>query len=221
MKIRIIALAFLLAATHARAAVKPNNSNAPFYQVLFPALISDWRKEWAQGEFPFLFVQIAPHNGMRPEIREAQFQTSLRTPNTAMAVTTDCGDSADIHPAFKQPVGQRLALAARALAYKEKIEYAGPVYQSIKVQDNQALLSFSHAIKLVAKDGDLSGFVIAGEDKTFVPATAVIKGNTIVVTAPGVTKPTAVRYGWSNVPHVNLYNEAGIPASPFRTDTAL
>jgi sialate O-acetylesterase len=197
-----------------------NNSSAKVYQTLFPVMITDWRKAWAQGEFPFLFVQIAPFKGMGPEIREAQLFTSQRTPNTAMAVTTDCGDSADIHPSNKQPVGERLALAAKVLAYGEKIEYAGPVYNSLTVKDNQAILTFTHAKTLVAKEGDLKGFVIAGEDKVFVPATAVIKGKTIVVTAPGIIKPVAVRYAWSNVPDVNLYNEAGLPASPFRTDIA-
>ena len=195
-----------------------NRDNPDFYQDLFPAMINGWRKEWKQGNFPFLFVQVAPYYSMPPTIREAQLMALSKASNTAMVVTTDCGDSVDIHPTWKQPVGARLALAARALAYKEKLEYSGPLFQSMKLKGNQAVLSFSHAKSLVAKDGELQGFTIAGSDGQFVPATAVIKGTTILVSAPGITQPAAVRYGWSNVPHVNLFNEAGLPASPFRTD---
>lgn len=198
-----------------------NNSDAPFYQKLFPAMIADWRKDFAQGDFPFLFVQIAPFMGMRPDLREAQLYTWQHTPNTSMVVITDIGDSADIHPADKVPVGQRLALAAEALAYKEKIEYSGPIFKTLKIDGANAILDFTHYKKLVAKDGPLTGFVIAGADKVFVPATAVIKGNTIVVNNINVAVPVAVRFGWSNVPHVNLYNEADLPASPFRTDSVV
>lgn len=195
-----------------------NRDNAAFYQKLFPAMINNWRKEWKQGEFPFLFVQVAPYKDMTPLIRESQLLTALSVPNTAMVVTTDCGDSADIHPVWKQPVGARLALAARALAYKEKLEYSGPVFQSMTIKGTQAILSFTHARQLVSKEGSLQGFVVAGEDGQFVSADAIIKGKTVLVSAPGVARPVAVRYGWTNVPHVNLYNEAGLPASPFRTD---
>jgi sialate O-acetylesterase len=196
-----------------------NNSRAKEYQTLFPAMIKCWRDLWNVGEFPFLFVQIAPHNNMSPEIREAQFLTAQRCPNTAMAVITDHGTPADIHPKQKEPVGARLALAARALAYEEKIEFSGPVYKSLRVSGNKATLSFTHlGGGLVAKDGDLKGFTIAGADKSFVPATAVIEGDKVVVTSDKVEKPVAVRYGWTNVPDVNLYNKAGLPASPFRTD---
>ncbi|RXK85578.1 sialate O-acetylesterase [Filimonas effusa] len=195
-----------------------NRDNPDFYQSLFPAMINGWRTEWKQGDFPFLFVQVAPYHAMPPTIREAQLMALSKASNTAMVVTTDCGDSADIHPTWKQPVGARLALAARALAYNEKLEYSGPLFQSMKLKGNQAVLSFSHAKSLVAKDGELQGFTIAGSDGRFVPATAVIKGTTVLVSAPGIPQPAAVRYGWSNVPHVNLFNEAGLPASPFRTD---
>lgn len=189
------------------------------YRTLFPALIADWRRAWGQGDFPFLFVQIAPFADMTPEIREAQLLTWQHTPNTAMAVTTDCGDAKDIHPAHKQPVAARLALAARALAYGEKIEFAGPTYQSMVVAGNKATLRFDHlGGGLVAKGGPLKGFTIAGADKVFVPARAVIRGSTVVVTGKNVAKPVAVRYGWANVPEVNLFNKAGLPASPFRTD---
>jgi sialate O-acetylesterase len=195
-----------------------NNSGAKAYQSLFPALIADWRSGWGQGDFPFLFVQIAPFRSISPEIREAQLISWQKTPQTAMVVTTDCGNPEDIHPVMKQPVGARLALAARALAYKENIEYSGPLYQSVLIQDAKAILTFSHQKKLVAKGGELKGFVIAGADKNFVPARAEIKGDKVVVYSPEVTAPVAVRYGWSNVPEVNLYNEQDLPASPFRTD---
>jgi sialate O-acetylesterase len=189
------------------------------YRSLFPALIADWRRAWGLGEFPFLFVQIAPFDDMTPEIREAQLLTWRHTPNTAMAVTTDCGDAKDIHPAHKQPVGARLALAARALAYGDKVEYSGPAFQSMAVSGNKATLRFDHlGGGLVAKGGPLQGFTIAGEDKVFVPARAEIRGSTVVVTSKTVAKPVAVRYGWANVPVVNLFNKAGLPASPFRTD---
>ena len=196
-----------------------NAGQAKQYRTLFPAMIADWRAKWKQGDFPFFFVQIAPFNGQPPEIREAQFLTLSRSKNTAMAVTTDVGNPTDIHPTKKEPVGQRLALAARALVYGEKIEYSGPLYASMKAQGGKIELGFTHTGGgLVAKDGELKGFTIAGDDKKFVPAKAEIKGDKVVVSAEGVAKPTAVRYGWANVPDVNLYNKEGLPASPFRTD---
>jgi sialate O-acetylesterase len=189
------------------------------YQTLFPAMIAGWRRAWGEGNFPFLFVQIAPFSGMTPEIREAQLLSWQRTTNTAMAVTIDCGDANDIHPAHKQPVGERLSLAARALAYGEKIEYSGPVYASLTIEGANAVLKFTHlGGGLVAKDGELKGFTIAGEDKVFHPAQAKIVGETIVVSSPGVPQPVSVRYGWANVPEGNLFNHAGLPATPFRTD---
>ena len=189
------------------------------YQTLFPAMIADWRRVWGQGDFPFLFVQIAPFSGMTPEIREAQLLSWQRTTNTAMAVTIDCGDANDIHPAHKQPVGARLALSARALAYGEKIDYSGPIYDAMKIVGANVVLKFTHlGGGLVAKDGELKGFTIAGADKVFHPAQAKIVGETVVVTSPEVPQPVAVRYGWANVPEGNLFNRAGLPASPFRTD---
>ena len=189
------------------------------YRSLFPAMIADWRQAWGEGDFPFLFVQIAPYSGMTPEIREAQLLTLERTTNTAMAVTIDCGDADDIHPAHKQPVGARLALAARALAYGERIEYSGPLFDSMKIDGSDAILRFTHiGGGLVAKNGELEGFTIAGADKVFHPAQAKIVGDTVVVNSGGVPKPVAVRYGWANVPEGNLFNRAGLPASPFRTD---
>ncbi len=196
-----------------------NANKSKQYRTLFPAMIADWRKRWNQGDFPFFFVQIAPFNGQPPEIREAQLLTLAKVKNTAMAVTTDVGNAGNIHPGQKEPVGQRLALAARALTYEEKIEYSGPLYDSMTAKDGKIILTFKHiGGGLVAKDGELKGFTIAGEDKKFVPAQAKIQDSTVVVSAEGVTSPKAARYGWANVPDVNLFNKEGLPASPFRTD---
>lgn len=196
-----------------------NNDLAKQYQQLFPLLISDWRSGWHCGEFPFLFVQIAPFRDMRPEIREAQFLTLNKSPNTAMVVTTDAGDANNIHPSDKQVVGARLALAARALAYSQKIEYSGPLYDSMKLNGNTVVLSFKHVDNgLIVKGSLLKGFTIAAANKTFVTAQAKIEGTNVVVWNKDVTTPAAVRYGWANVPDVNLYNKEGLPASPFRTD---
>ena len=196
-----------------------NASQAKQYRTLFPAMIADWRARWKQGDFPFCFVQIAPYNDQPPEIREAQFLTLATVKNTAMAVTTDVGDAADIHPTQKEPVGQRLALAARALAYGEKIECSGPLYDSMLAKGGKIAIRFKHiGGGLIAKNGELKGFTIAGADQQFVPAQAKIQGAAIIVSAEGVADPKAVRYGWANVPDVNLFNQEGLPASPFRTD---
>ncbi len=196
-----------------------NSSRGEQYRTLFPAMISSWRQAWGQGDFPFLFVQITPHKNMTPEVREAQRITTETTQNTAMAVTVDVGHPTDIHPKQKQPIGDRLALAARALAYGEDIEYSGPTYDSMSVDDNKVVLRFKHlGGGLVAKDGRLKGFVIFNNDKE-AAGTALIQGATIVVSSDEITAPTGVRYGWANVPDVNLYNKAGLPASPFQTDS--
>ncbi|EDY84786.1 conserved domain protein [Verrucomicrobiia bacterium DG1235] len=189
------------------------------YRRLLPALIEDWRRQWNQGAFPFLFVQIAPFEGMPPEIREAQLFANEETENTAMIVTIDVGDAEDIHPAEKAPVGERLAIAARALAYGESIEYSGPVFDSMEVEGSQAVLQFTHlGGGLVAKDGPLYGFVLAGKDGIFYKADAKIEGDSLLLTSPSVLAPVAARYAWKNVASGNLFNAAGLPASPFRTD---
>ncbi len=196
-----------------------NAGRAAEYCTLFPAMIRDWREGWGQGDLPFLFVQIAPHERMTPEIREAQLLSWQRVPRTAMAVITDVGNETDIHPTQKDPVGGRLALAARAIAYGERLEYSGPVYSSMKVKSNQAMLSFKHTGSgLVAKDGELKGFTIAGADGHFTPAKATIEGNKVIVESPWVPAPKAVRYGWAATPDVNLFNREDLPATPFRTD---
>jgi len=197
-----------------------NNDRATQYRQLLPLLISDWRQAWRCGEFPFLFVQIAPHSSIKPELREAQLLTLKRVPNSAMAVITDAGDANDIHPARKQVPGQRLALAARALAYSEKLEYSGPLFDSLKIEGNKAVLSFGHIGRgLIAKGDSLKGFTIAEVDNKFLPAQAEIRGNTVVVWSDQVSTPVSVRYGWANVPDGNLFNKEGLPASPFRTDS--
>ena len=196
-----------------------NSGRGKQYRDLFPAMISDWRKDWGEGDFPFLFVQIAPYSSMLPDIREAQLLTLKAAPRTAMVVTTDLGDPNNIHPPHKAPVGARLVLAAQALAYGEKIEYSGPLFDTVHFEGNRAVLTFTHARNgLLARDPPLKGFVIAGRDKKFVPADAVIDGNTVIVSSPAVPGPAAVRYGFVNVPDVNLFNQEGLPASPFRTD---
>ena len=196
-----------------------NVKKASQYPKLFGMLIRQWRKHWGEGQFPFLFVQIAPKLGMPAEIREAHLLTSQQVPNTAMVVITDYGDAYNIHPPRKEPVGDRLALAARALAYKEKIEYAGPTYRSCKVDGDHLVLSFTHVGGgLVARDGDLKDFMVAGADKKFVPAQAKIQGAKVFISSPAVPHPLAVRYGWSDVPSGNLYNKEELPASPFRSE---
>lgn len=198
-----------------------NNDRAPQYRTLFPALIADWRRAWEQEALPFLFVQIAPHRAIVPELREAQLLTWQRTDRTAMVVTVDCGDPEDIHPANKAPVGNRLALAARAIAYGESVDYSGPVFERLTVDHDRAWLTFQHrGGGLACADGGsrLKGFTIAGKDGVFHPALAGIRGQRVLVWSDKVREPVAVRYGWANVPDGNLINRAGLPASPFRTD---
>jgi sialate O-acetylesterase len=198
----------------------PDIPQCKLYRTLFPTLIADWRSKWGLGDFPFLYVQIAPFKGMPPEIREAQLMTLEKATNTAMTVITDHGDAQDIHPPEKEPVGQRLALAARALAYGEKIEFSGPLYDTLKINGNRTVISFRHkGTGLFTKDGELKGFTIAGADGKFLPAKAEIIEDTVVVSSDQVSAPVAVRYGWSDVPDVNLFNKEGLPASPFRTDS--
>ncbi|MCX7047088.1 MAG: sialate O-acetylesterase [Candidatus Sumerlaeota bacterium] len=209
------------------------------YRGIFPVLIKDWRNRWGQGDFPFLFVQLPNWSNATPEpdsggwasIRESQLLT-LKLPNTAMAVTIDVGEAASIHPVNKQDVGQRLSLAARAVAYNEKIVYSGPIYRGMKIEGAAIRLTFDHvgsglmigkkaALQPAAEDkeGKLKRFAIAGEDMKFVWADAVIDKDTVVVSSPAVPNPVAVRYAWANNPEgCNLYNKEGLPASPFRTD---
>lgn len=201
-----------------------NAGRAKQYFHLMNALIKNWRDDWKQGDFPFLFVQLAPWDvpkveGQWAELREAQLLTSLKVPNTAMAVITDAGDPKDIHPKDKAIVGERLALAAEALAYKKNVVYAGPLFDTVKFEGDKAIVAFKNlGGGLQAKGGTLTGFTIAGKDGKFHKAEAQIVENTVVVRSPEVPQPAAVRYGWANYPVVNLYNREGLPASPFRSD---
>jgi sialate O-acetylesterase len=196
-----------------------SNSGQPGpYEKLLPAMIADWRKVW-RDDLPFLFVQLAPHRNTHPAFREAQQRIWQKTPHTAMAVTVDVGDAANIHPTRKRPVGERLALAARAVAYGEKVEYSGPVFKNMKIGNDRAVISFDHAKSgLMANLKDLNGFTIAGKDGNFVPATAEIEGSTVIVNSTAIARPVAVRYAWANVPEGNLFNHDGLPAAPFRSD---
>lgn len=188
------------------------------YQKLLPAMIGDWRSVWG-NDLPFLFVQLAPHRSIHPGFREAQHLIWQNTPRTAMAVTTDVGNADNIHPTHKRPVGERLALAARALSHGEDIVSSGPVFKDITIAGNRAIISFTHeGGGLIAKNGELKGFTIAGADGKFLPSTAVIAGNTVIVSSEKVTRPTAVRYNWDIMPEGNLFNREDLPAAPFRTD---
>lgn len=196
-----------------------NASRGLQYRTLLPALIKNWRKEWGFGDFPFVIVQIPGWRNHSPELKEAQLLTTQKTSNTALVVTYDCDDTLDVHPGNKQPVGERMALAARGIAYGDIIEFSGPVYKSMKVVGNKAILTFTHTGSgLISKNGSLKDFSIAGSDKKFVPAKAEIVGNKVVVSAESVSRPVAVRAGWRLCPQMNLYNKENLPASPFRTD---
>ncbi len=203
-----------------------NASRAWQYRTLFPTMIRDWRKHWGQGDFPFLFVQLAnfkarksqPAESAWAELREAQLMT-LALPNTGMAVIIDIGEANNIHPKNKQDVGKRLAAWALGTTYGKDVVISGPIYDSMTIEGNRIRMRFKHVDGgLVAKGGRLKGFAIAGEDRKFYWAHAKIDGDTVVVRSFRVPKPVAVRYAWADNPECNLYNAAGLPASPFRTD---
>lgn len=202
-----------------------NAARAKEYQTLFPAMITDWRQQWGQGDFPFYFVQLANYqagtdagfDSQWAELREAQTMT-LSLANTGMAVIIDIGDSTDIHPKNKQDVGLRLALNALAKTYGRDQVYSGPLFREARVEGNAIRLCFDHAEGGLVSTGELTGFAIAGADRKFTRAEAVIDGETLVVSSPAVPAPVAVRYGWAEDPICTLYNQAGLPMSPFRTD---
>ena len=230
-----------------------NAERAHQYRTLFADMVRNWRKDWGQGEFPFLQVQLAPFKAIKKEpaesswaeLREAQVLATKTLKNCGIAVITDVGDEKDIHPRWKQPVGERLALAARSIAYGEELVYSGPAYRNMKVKGDKAILSFDHVGQGICArplpntkdtevtftfntskgtlDAPLAGFAIAGADRKFVWADAKIEGERVVVSSPQVPKPVAVRYGWADYPVVNLWCVGGLgsyvlPASPFRTD---
>jgi sialate O-acetylesterase len=193
-------------------------------------MIRDWRARWGQGDFAFDIVQLV--NYMPPPqspndssgwalLREAQDLTARTTPNCGMSVGIDVGEADSVHPKDKQDVGQRLALVALAKTYGRAGEYLGPEYESIAVEGGAIRVKFSHVGGgLLAKGGGpLQRFAIAGAGGKFVWAVAKIDGDTVLVSSPDVSAPVAVRYAWANNPEgANLYNKAGLPAAPFRSD---
>ena len=199
-----------------------SHPRAYLYRRLFQTMIQDWRRAWGQGEFPFLFVQLANfgHAGSAspwPVLRESQTQ-ALGLANSGMAVTIDIGNPDDIHPTNKQDVGLRLALAARSIAYGERLLSSGPLFQQVSREGEALRVWFAHARGgLRAKGGQLKGFEIAGPDARFHPAEARIDGETVVVQSGQVGQPAYVRYGWADSPDCNLHNSEGLPASPFRS----
>lgn len=204
-----------------------NASRADQYKSLFPLMIKDWRQKWGY-DFPFYYAQIAnymqvqegPEESEWAELREAQLQT-LNVENTGMAVLIDVGEAYDIHPKNKVDVGRRLAYNALANTYGFNMPYSGPMYDGYILEGEAVRVSFRHTDGgLLAKGSDeLTGFYIAGPDRVFHKADAVIEGDTVVLKSPEVPCPVSVRYAWANNPVCNLYNGAGLPASPFRTDS--
>jgi sialate O-acetylesterase len=207
-----------------------NAGRAYQYRTAFPLLITDWRQQWGEGNFPFYFVQLASFNSENgnstngstwAELREAQTKT-LALPGTGMAVTIDIGQSNDIHPKNKQDVGRRLAAIALNNIYDLKMEYSGPVYQSMIITGNKIVLDFLHKGNgLMVKDkyGYIRGFEIAGQDRHFYYARAFIQDNKVIVWSDKVAKPETIRYAWADdAGDANLLNLEGFPAVPFRTD---
>jgi sialate O-acetylesterase len=200
------------------------------YKTAFPLMINDWRIQWIQGNFPFYFVQLSTYNEYNgnsktgskwAELREAQTET-LKLPNVGMAVTTDIGNAKDIHPTNKQDVGKRLAAIALNNVYGKKMVYSGPIFKSQEIKGNQIILTFDNignGLSTSDPNGILKGFEIAGTDKVFYLAKAMIKDNQVIVSNENVPNPVAVHYGWADDDtEINLFNKENFPASPFRTD---
>jgi sialate O-acetylesterase len=219
----------------------------PMYPHVMETLVTTWRQRWGEGDFPFYAVQLAAlkNNSNNPRVREAQAEI-LSLKNTGLAVTVDIGDPGNVHPKNKEPLGDRLSRIALANVYGKKMEFSGPVFASMKVEGDAIRLSFTHADGLTthypdglyahvsaldpitneiaaeipaANDGPLMGFQIAGADGKYVDALATIDGGTVMVRSADLSAPVSVRYAWDNYPYgVNLYNSAGLPAVPFRTN---
>ena len=190
------------------------------YGHVMDTLVTEWRKLWGEGNFPFYVVQLPGQQNVsnNPLIREEQAKI-LSLPNTGMAVVMDTSEAKNVHPKNKEPLGDRLTKIALANAYGQKIEYSGPVCASMKVEGSAIRVKFTHAAGMTAKDGPLTWFQIAGADQKFVDADAKIDGDSVVVSSPNVAAPVAVRYAWDNYPNTaNLYNATGLHAAPFRTD---
>ena len=195
------------------------------YAELFGTMIKSWRAAFGQGDLPFYYVQIANYgdenertNRDWARLREAQTQV-LSLPNTGMAVTIDIGEAHNIHPRNKQELGRRLALIARAKVYGVPPEASGPVFAGATVEGGAIRVRFTHAgDELSARGGEVQALEVAGEDKVFHPASAVIETDTLLVSSADVEAPVAVRYAWTNSPQANLYGDSGLPAAPFRSD---
>jgi sialate O-acetylesterase len=206
-----------------------NASRAYQYREIFPLMIEDWRAQWGQGDFPFLWVQLAnfrqpkaePGDSDWAELREAQTM-ALSLPNTAQAVIIDKGEADDIHPRDKWTVAERLAKGAKKVAYDMDVVYSGPTFKSMQIQGDQIRISFDHTgsgLMVNDKYGYVKGFAVAGPDKEFHWVPGYRDGNQIVLETGDIRQPVAVRYGWADNPDdVNLYNKEGLPANPFRTD---
>jgi len=194
------------------------------YPALTRLMVEDWRRQWGQGEFPFLYVQLAGFQASGntwPYLREAQLRSLGKIPNSAMAVAIDIGESADIHPRNKQDAGKRLARAALGRVYGRDIAASGPIYRDMEKEGDRIRIFFDETGSGLkdGNGGELEGFQVAGADGKFVPARADIQGGEVIVWSPAVAEPVAVRYAWDNFPKADLYNREGLPASPFRTDT--
>jgi sialate O-acetylesterase len=228
----ILAYAFFV--RHVRGVIwYQGESNAPHpaeYADVMSALITSWRAAWKQGDFPFLQVQLAAYDftnaieiqageigGGWPRVRAAQSEVASSLPNVGAAVTIDVGDTKNIHPRRKAEVGHRLALLARKIACHESIEYTGPAFKSLEINQSKAVITFDHATGLQSSTEKLEGFELAGEDNHFVRANAVVESDHVTVTSDAVPHPVAVRYAWDDDPRCTLFNADHLSAAPFST----
>ncbi len=212
-----------------------NAGRAWQYRRLYADMIENWRRDWNQTDFYFFGVQLAPWDRNKnrnvaeilsdpvasdwAELREAQGIVAKKLKGVGHAVITDVGHKDDIHPPQKRPVGERLALAARVIAYKQRVHGLSPEFEAVTFKDGQAVVGFTNVGRgLVVRGDKLVGFAIAGADQKFVRAEAKLVGNEVVVSHPDIPEPAAVRFGWADYPIVNLFSAGGLPVSPFRTD---
>jgi sialate O-acetylesterase len=205
-----------------------NSDRGYQYRKILPVMIADWRRLFGQGDFPFYIVSLpefehrseTPKDSTWAETRESQAMTAAKVPNTCLAITIDTGDPDNLHPTEKEPVGDRLALCALAKHYGKDVVYSGPVMSSVDRRPDSIVIHFKHAEGgLVVKGAKLEEFDIAGADRKWYRAEARIEGDSVVVSSPSVPHPLEVRYAWQSNPPATLFNGAGLPAGPFRTDT--